>query len=247
MRFILPLLVLAFTSSVSLYAQEEAPPKYPPEYVEQVRESMRAFQTRNFEATLAALDKADALHPATPTTLNIRGAVAIEQKRFDEGRKYCNDVLKLDPKFFPAKFNLAEIPFLQKKYDEAGAEFQKLKEEYPKDELVSFRIFMCKLLGKDEAGAKEMLEAIPFLSDSPIYYYTHAAWDFSHGREAEAIKWVQSGNWVFSPERTTNYADVFFDLGWLKRDAPPAAVAPNAGALAPSGAAEGTPAPSLAP
>jgi hypothetical protein len=100
--------------------------------------------------------------------------------------------------------------------------------------LISFRIFMCKLLSKDEAGAKEMLEAIPFLSDSPIYYYTHAAWEFAQGREAEAIKWVQSGNWVFTPDRTSNFADVFFDLGWLKRDAPLTPVAPDAAAGAAS-------------
>jgi Flp pilus assembly protein TadD len=115
MRSILPLLVVVL-SAVSVFAQEAAPqPQFSPEYITQVREAVRAFQSRDFEGTTAALDKADALQPPTPTTLNIRGAVAIEQQRFDEGRKLCEDALKLEPKFFPAKFNLAEIPFLQKK------------------------------------------------------------------------------------------------------------------------------------
>ena len=45
----------------------------------------------------------------------VRGAVAIEKGQFEEGLKFCQQALKLDPKFFPARFNICEIPFQQGK------------------------------------------------------------------------------------------------------------------------------------
>lgn len=210
-------LILFSALTLGRLAAEEPAKPYPAEYLSHLREALRTFQARDFDATLAAMDKADAIVPPTPTALNIRGAVAIEGRKFEEGMKYCNDALKQDPKFFPAQFNLAEIPFLQKKYAQARGLFEKLFLAHPKDDLLKFRIFMCKLLDKDEAGAKEMLDAIPFLSDSPIYYYSQAAWEFSHERREEGLKWVRSGSSVFAPNRLANFADVFFDLGWLER------------------------------
>ena len=60
-------------------------------------------------------------------------------------------------------------------------------------------------------------------SNTPIYYYSHAAWQFAHGNAKVAREWIDRGNWVFPPARTRNYADVFYDLGWLTRPGAPAA------------------------
>jgi tetratricopeptide (TPR) repeat protein len=228
MRPILLALTLFTFALPALHAQNAPATPPPAGYVEAIREALRSFIQRDFQATIAALDKADAIQPPTALSLNTRGAVAIEQKRFDEGAKLCREALKLDPKFFPAEFNLAEIPFVQKNYAAAREEFTKLKERYPKEDLLSFRIFLTHILEKNFDVAKEQLDQIPFLSDSPIYYYSHAAWEFAHGNEAEAQKWLTSSSSVFGPEKTLNFAEVFYDIGWLKRSAPAAAQAPAA-------------------
>jgi tetratricopeptide (TPR) repeat protein len=147
----------------------------------------------------------------------VRGAVAIEERRFEEGRNLCIEALKLDPKFFPARFNLAEIPFVKGNYAEARNIFQRLEEENPRDELLQFRIFLTYLLEKNEAAAKDALDRVPFLSNTPVYYYSYAAWEFAHGNAKAGKDWVDRGNWVFPPFKTRNYADVFYDLGWLAR------------------------------
>src|SRR5437870_5753039 len=82
-------------------------------------EAMRRFQVRDFKGALDYVDRADEILPPTAWSLNVRGAIAIEQRDFDRGFKYCSDALKLDPAFFPAKFNISEIPFLEGKYPEA--------------------------------------------------------------------------------------------------------------------------------
>jgi tetratricopeptide (TPR) repeat protein len=219
--------IFAILIASSVSAGAESINNYPPAYASLLRDAVRSFSERDFATAVALINKADSLHAPTPMSLNVRGAVAIEEKRFDEGRTLCLDAMKLDPHFFPARFNLGEIPFVQGKYAEARNIFQKLQDENPKDELLQFRIYLTYLLEKNEAAAKDALEHVPFLSNTPIYYYSHAAWEFAHGNEKVGKEWVDRGNWVFPPFRTRNFADVFFDLGWLQRPGAPAVTPPT--------------------
>ena len=204
-----------------VYAQEDEEnakvSSYPPIYLTALRDAMRAFTTRDFAQTIALVNKADGTFQVTPVALNIRGAVAIEERRFEEGRVLCEKALKDDPKFFPARFNLCEIPFVQGKYAEAREMFQKLLDEYPKNDLLKFRVFLTYLLEKNETAAGEHLDRLPFLSNTPVYYYAQASWAFAHGKPDEARTWLDRGNYVFPPPRHQNFIDVFYDIGWLQR------------------------------
>jgi tetratricopeptide (TPR) repeat protein len=217
MRSCLLALIAAFIFAGALHAVEDPLRTYPSDYAKLLRDSMRSFSERDFATAIALIDKADTIHAPTATSLNVRGAVAIEERRFEEGRNLCIEALKLDPKFFPARFNLAEIPFVKGNYAEARNIFQRLEEEHPRDELLQFRIYLTYLLEKNEAAAKDALDHVPFLSNTPIYYYSYAAWEFAHGNPKSGKEWIERGNWVFPPFKTRNYADVFFDLGWLPR------------------------------
>ena len=229
--------VLSFLLAPLSFAQERAA-DYPPAYLTLMREAMRSFSQRDFETALAFVNKADELLPPTPPSMNVRGAIAIEQKRFDEGRKLCLAALQKDPRYFPARFNLAEIPFVQKNYAEARNIFQRLQQDHPEDELLKFRIYLTYLLENNESAAKQALEELPFLSDTPAYYYARAAWEFAHANPKGGQEWVDRGNWVFPPIKTQNFADVFYDLGWLKRpgteDASEPTAAPTLPAEAPA-------------
>jgi len=190
---------------------------YPPTYIALIRQAMRAFNARDFEAALKLVDKADVTFQVTPVALNVRGAIAIEEKRYDEGREFCLKALKNDPGFFPARFNLCEIQFTQGKYAEARALFQNLRDSHPEDDLLKFRIFLTYLLEKNDTVAKPYLDNLPQLGTSPLYYYSQAAWEFAHDNPVEGKKWIASGNRIFPPSKHINFVDVFYDLGWLSR------------------------------
>ncbi len=98
MRIIL--LLLLFTSVASLGA-DEAMRNYPPAYINALRDAMRSFSERDFPTAIALVDKADTLHTPTSMSLNVRGAIAIEEHRFEQGRALCIEALKQDPHFFP--------------------------------------------------------------------------------------------------------------------------------------------------
>ncbi|MGB8166566.1 MAG: tetratricopeptide repeat protein [Chthoniobacteraceae bacterium] len=187
-----------------------------PEYLAALREAVRAFNARDFAAAIKSIDAAEAINPPNPLTLNTRGAALIEQKKFDEGSAFCRKALEIDPKFYPARFNLCEVPLVQKRYPEARAMFKQLVDENPKDELAQFRILLTWLLENNDVEARRVLDAIPFPSNTPAYYYGNAAWEFAHGNDAEANKWVMRGNWVFKPDVTANFSQPFIEIGWLK-------------------------------
>ena len=207
--------VLGLTAVCAFAA--EKPRDMPPDYIKTVQSAMRTFSARDFKTAIALVDKAEAMYQPSAMTVNIRAAIAIEEKKFDEGRDWCLKALQLDPKFFPALFNLAEIPFMQGKYAEARLAYEKLLDEEASADLIKFRLYLTYLLEKDDERAKAQLDKIPLLNDTPIYFYSFAAWEFAHGDEKKAQGYLNSAETVFPKAKLSNFSDVFYDIGWLKR------------------------------
>ena len=199
-----------------------APSNFPTQYLLYVAEAMKSFQARDFVGALSYADRADALLPPTVWTLNVRGAVAIERHDFALGEKYCNDALKMDPNFFPAKFNLCEIPFLQGKYPVARRGWQTLYERMAPDdptvELLIYRIFLTYLLESDMTMAKEWLNKLPFPSQTPAYQYANAAWERQNGNLEKWQEWIESAEFIWPLSKRASFADVLLQLKWLKSD-----------------------------
>jgi tetratricopeptide (TPR) repeat protein len=195
---------------------------FPSRYRFLLSEAMHRFQVRDFKGATDYVDKADEVLPPTAWSLNVRGAIAIEQREFDRGYKYCSDALKLDPNFYPAKFNVCEIPFLQGKYAEARGLWLRLYALVrPGDlpaELLLYRIFLTYLLEGDTTHAKEWLEKIPFPSQTPAYQYAQAAWARQNGDLAKWDDWLRSAAYIWPEAKRSEFTDVLIQLGWLKRE-----------------------------
>jgi tetratricopeptide (TPR) repeat protein len=196
---------------------------FPSQYLLFVAEAMKSFQARDFEGAIAYADRADALLPPTVWTINVRGAVAIERLQFADGEKFCMEALKLDPSFFPAKFNLAEIPFLQGKYPEARKRWETLYDRIahddPTGELLIYRIFLTFLLERDMAAARSWLDKLPFPSQTPAYQYAHAAWERQNGDIKKWQEWIDSAEFIWPLSKRSSFSDVLLQLKWLQKDA----------------------------
>jgi len=215
-------LLVAVLAAGSALAADDPMKAAPPAYRQALIEAMKAFTERNLTSAKEIVEKADAGYKATPLSLNLLGAISIENKQFDEGRAFCERALKLDPKFFPSRFNLAEIPFVQGKYAEARTVLESLYKEDPKNELLRFRIYLTYLLEKNDREAKARLDDIPLINDTPISFYANAAWEFAHGNGDKGREWIASALRSFPPVRQINFVEVFYDLGWLERVPAPA-------------------------
>jgi tetratricopeptide (TPR) repeat protein len=226
------LIIALLLTPLMLSAQEESKPAEPvqeqfsQEYLLLIAESIRSFQARDFKSAINYVDKADAMRAPTVWTLNTRGAVAIEQKQYEEGIKHCLDALKLDKNFFPAKFNLCEIPFLQGKYDEARKMWNALLDMMGLEnavnksdgtrELLTYRIFLTYLLEDKMDEAKKQLDSIPFPSQTPAYQYAHAAWARKNNDLDKWKEWVQSAEFIWPEIKRANFVDVLIHIGWMQ-------------------------------
>src|SRR6266446_837611 len=88
--------------------------------------AFREFDANNFSEALKQLDSIDARQPDLAESQNLRGVIFMRQGIFDKAEAALHEALRIDPKFWNARFNLAEIPFLKKDWPEARNRFQEL-------------------------------------------------------------------------------------------------------------------------
>src|SRR5881392_1424003 len=140
-------IALAFSSFA---ADNVAPTKT--ELEEMYNKAFREFEANNFSQALKELDAIDARQPDLAASQNLRGVILMRQGIYDKAEAALLEAARIDPKFWNARFNLAEIPFLQKNWEEARNRFQKLLSSSQSDlaseatQLVQYKILLTYLL-----------------------------------------------------------------------------------------------------
>jgi tetratricopeptide (TPR) repeat protein len=155
------------------------------------------------EKQVDAAARADSKKPEIP---NLRGAIFTRQKRYDEAAQQFSQALALDPKFYPAKLNLAEVKLLEGRYAEATQEYQALKAEDPGSELVDFKLVLCALLDGEPSKASGMADLMKFPGKTPAYYYARAAIALKRGEKEAAQKYFENVKNYYSEEQCRYFA-----------------------------------------
>ena len=117
-------LVLASLATIGFAADNVAPTKA--ELEDMYNTAYRAFDAKKFSEALKQLDAIDARQPDLAESQNLRGVIFMREGIYDKAEAALHEALRIDPKFWNARFNLAEIPFLQKDWPEARNRFQEL-------------------------------------------------------------------------------------------------------------------------
>jgi len=208
-----PLLILAaiLTGAVLANAQT-APAEVSRELKLAIQAALVDFDSKNYDAALIKLEAVDSKMPDDPFVQNLLGAAYTKKKDYAVAKKYFDKALAKQPDFFPAKFNVGELFFLQRQYAEALVYFQKMQEADPRNELLQFKIFLCHLqLGDKEAAAKA-LKGIKYPGDTPAWYYGQAAWESKNGNNKKALEYITGAQYIFGP-KTALFDETFQDLG----------------------------------
>ena len=174
-----------------------------------------AYGNREFAKALDKLDVADQIQPDIPDTWMMRGAIYAEQHAFEKAGDAFEKANKLNPGDFWPPYNLAELLLLQKKYAEAAASFRGLTVYQGHEELLQFKIIFADLLAGKPDDAKPVLDAMKEPSDTPAYYFAHAAWGLAHKDEKEGNYWARAGLKVFGLPRCMPFYDALAGVGWL--------------------------------
>ena len=208
--------------AVQLLSAEERASKTKAVAKTQFEQALQAYEQRDFDSAAKLAEQADTAEPNQPQVLNLRGAILLEQQKYDEAEGFFKEALKVDPKFREAQFNLADVPFRNKDYTKARDRFQALLKQTPGGDknqaaqLINFKVFLTYLLEGKDSRAQKLMEQFQFSGDTPALYYAEAAWQFKHDNADKANDWIASARKIYPSASNAMYAAGFYDLGWLK-------------------------------
>ena len=207
----------------SLAADNVAPSKA--ELDAMYENAMRAYNANNFPEALKQLDAIDARQPDLAGSQNLRGVIMMHQRIYDKAEAALNEALRIDPKFRNARFNLAEIAFLQKHWAQARERFQGLLSGDASElqgeaaQLLQYKILLTYLFENKESMVDSLLAKLELSPDTPAVHYANAAIALQQKKPQEAKEWIAQAEKNFSPQLNGLFAESLYDVGLLQRQA----------------------------
>jgi tetratricopeptide (TPR) repeat protein len=209
----------AVIPSVALAVQETGPSKKArdagDQYLRALQAAAMAFVARDYPKALEKLDIADQIHADIPDTWSMRGLIYVQQHDYAKAEEAFAKEIRVNPGDFWGPYNLAELLLVEKKYADAAESFQRLMIYKGHEELVQYKVVLCKSLAGKPAEARPVLDAMKFPCDAPGYYFAHAAWAFASKDAKEGNSWWLEGVKVFGEEKCASFYDALALSGWV--------------------------------
>gem|GEM_PF-426736 len=185
--------------------------------------AFREFNANNFPQALKELDAIEARQPDLAESQNLRGVILMRQAQYDQAEVALQKALATDPKFWNARFNLAEIPFLRKDWSEARKRFDALLQGNAAElqgeaaQLIQYKILLTYLLQGNENMVDSILAKFELSPDTPAASYSHAAIALQHKNQKEATDLLASAEKNFSQQLNKLFAESLYEVGWLQK------------------------------
>jgi tetratricopeptide (TPR) repeat protein len=185
--------------------------------------AFRAFDAADYNQALKELDAIDARKPDLAASQNLRGVIYMRQGLYDKAEAALSESQRLDPKFWNARFNLAEIPFLKKDWPTARKRFQELLSSNGADlqgeatQLIQYKILLTYLLEGNDTMVDSILAKFELSPDTPAVHYANAAIALQKQNIPDARNWMTTAEKNFSPQLNKLFAESLFEVGWLQQ------------------------------
>jgi tetratricopeptide (TPR) repeat protein len=186
-----------------------------------LHQAFELVDQKQLDAALAKVNASIQASPKNPNAFALRAAIEVEKKLWDQAGRDFQSALQLDRNNSQLKFDLVEIPFMQKKYDAARPGFVALEHDLGMGDLAAYKAFLCELFGGHEDEAAKELAVFNQVGENASYYFANAAWLIYHKKPEEARSWLMSAANIYSPAKVELYARSLIDLGYLPLPPPP--------------------------
>ena len=212
---------IAALGLTSFAADNVAPTKA--ELEEMYNTAYRAFDAGKFPEALKQLDAIDARQPDLAASKNLRGVILMRQGNYDQAEAALTEAARIDPKFWNARFNMAEIPFLKKDWAEARKRFEQLLSTGQSDlakeasQLIQYKILLTYLMEGKSNMVDSILAKLELSPDTPAVDYVKAAVAFQQKNEAEAKDWITAAEKNYSPQLNKLFVESLYEVGWMEK------------------------------
>jgi Flp pilus assembly protein TadD len=212
---------IAALGLTSFAADNVAPTKA--ELEEMYNTAYRAFDAGKFPEALKQLDAIDARQPDLAASKNLRGVILMRQGNYDQAEAALTEAARIDPKFWNARFNLAEIPFLKKDWAEARKRFEQLLSTGQSDlakeasQLIQYKILLTYLMEGKSNMVDSILAKLELSPDTPAVDYVKAAVALQQKNESEAKDWISAAEKNYSPQLNKLFVESLYEIGWIEK------------------------------
>src|SRR5437867_8963600 len=183
----------------------------------------KAFDAKKFSEALKQLDAIDARQPDLAASRNLRGVILMRQGNYDQAETTFQEAAKIDPKFWNARFNLAQIPFLKKDWEGARKRFEQLLSSGESDlakeasQLIQYKILLTYLMEGKGNMVDSILAKLELSPDTPAVDYVKAAVALQQKNQKEANDWISAAQKNFTPQLNKLFAESLYEIGWLEK------------------------------
>ena len=213
-----------------------APPAPAPGAGEQAKNELASFirdaleratalaRAGDHAAAAAVVDEVRAkLGPKDPFVDELRGTVLTLKKDYSAAEASFRAMLEKAPESHVGRFNLAEMLFLQARYDEAERTFAAIesarREADPAlADLCRFKRVVSFLAGGRVGEAEALLPGSEKGPSSPAVQYSRAAIRHIKKLPLRAAETINHARGEFSPDVENLFVDSFIELQWGSRD-----------------------------
>jgi tetratricopeptide (TPR) repeat protein len=187
-----------------------------------LREANQLLSVGDLDGALLKVNGAIEEDPRSIAAYVLRGAIYSKKKMYDKAQADYEAAHLISPHNLVVEFNLAELNFVQKKYDAARPGFAGLESDETTDigDLAQYKVFLCDLFGAHEQVAAKDLDAFNEVGSRASYYYGNAAWDLYHHKTDDARSWLASAGRIYAPQKNGFYLASLFDAGYLPMPTP---------------------------
>jgi tetratricopeptide (TPR) repeat protein len=209
----------------------DATPSYFPE-----EDTKEILQKANDEMTAGKVDEAmtdmDAaiyLQPKNAELRVFRALIYARKKLWMRAEADCEVALKIDPDSAIIKYNMAELKFMEKSYEDARPRFLQLQGDRSLGDLSAYKAFLCDLLSGNKDRAKQQLDVFNQVRGKPSYFFANAAWEMIGRHRDQAAKWFEAVGHAYDAKTIDPYFTALLEADSL--DAPKVTFTTNDGSV----------------
>lgn len=204
-----------------LKALQKLSPEKRQKYALLISEASKLVQGIRIQEALERIFEAEAIYADYHGLQNLKGAAYTKVRDFEKATQCFKRTLELNPNSMEAKFNLAEMSFVEKQYEQALADFNQLLKDNPRfpaqtRNLLLYKIYLSTLLLDRDAEAEKMLAGFNYMSDTPEYYYANAAKQFHAKDDEGAREWLKSASRIYDKGLQDLFIDSLVEVGWIQ-------------------------------
>jgi len=211
-RYVCPIVILICLLSGSL-AFADSKNETKKQYDAIVNKVSRDLADGKIDDAAADAKVAEKLDANNPETANLFGVVASKKKDYAEAVSQFNRAITEDPKFYTAKFNLADVLMLQGDYEQARSVLADLSQIDPKSEIVQFKFALSYVLANQTDEASSFIDEMDFPGKTPAYYYARAAVWLKKGLDKDANQYSVNAHKYYTDDQCKYFVSILREMG----------------------------------